>query len=280
MKSARFAIAAIVTTALLSLGAFPTANREIYDKAQCRMSYARSVRVLSTALSLRVQACHRERLRGNLPVGLDCNDPWSWQAAGYTEGHEGLEHDLYRYGLESKTCTATVDTPDQVGYLSCPAPCDAITVDSFAAFGSCLECLNHPQSVDAWETALGTPPVSGNGPANECQGAIGRAIVRYVTKRMKLQAGCEFKHEVSKDGYQNFECTDIGASGHPLATRINRFRARMIDSIARRCSFAEVGTLLDTCGSDGQSIGTCTVTAVEQWCAAMHGPTYPPLPPP
>src|SRR5690606_37926786 len=102
--------------------------------AQCRMSYARSVRVLAVALSLRVQACHRERLRGKVAANIDCSDPWSWEAAGYTVGHNGLVHDLFRYGKESKVCTATVETPDQVGYLSCPAPCEAVVVDSFAAF--------------------------------------------------------------------------------------------------------------------------------------------------
>lgn len=270
----------VMMIALFSLGGgFPTQNREIYDKGQCRLSYGRSIRVISVALSLRVQSCHRERLRGNVPATVDCSDPWSWQAGGYAVGHAGLVHDLRRYDAESKECTATVNTPDQVGYLTCPAPCDAIPITNFAAFGDCLECHNQPVAVNAWKTALGFPPVSGDGPAINCQAAIGRSVVRYVGKRMKLQTGCEFKHEVSKDGYENLTCIDIGAPAHPLATRINRFRARLIDLISRRCAGVDAGALLDTCGSDGASIGLCVVTAVEQWTATVHTPTYPPLPP-
>lgn len=266
--------------AVLTMGSgFPTVNREISDKAQCRMSYGRSVRVLSVSVSLRVVLCHRERLRGNVPPSVDCSDPWSWESAGYAEGAYGLTHDLYRYDLESENCTATVDTPDQVGYLSCPAPCDAIAIANFSDVGDCFVCLDQPNAVTAWQTMLGTPPVTGDKKAEACQSAIGRAIVRYAHKRMKLQAGCEFKREVSKDGYENFDCVDIGAPTHPLGNRISRFRARMVDMLTRRCGTPNVASLLDTCGADGAAIGECVAQGIELWADTVHPPIYPPLPP-
>lgn len=272
-------IASLCVAASAWAGSFPTQNREIFDKAQCRMSYARSVRVISVGLSLRVQNCHIERLRGNVPAAVDCSDPWSWQSAGYAEGHDGLEHDLYRYDLESEECTATVDRPDQVGYLSCAAPCGAITIGSFSDWGDCLLCHNQPASVGAWQAVMGTPPVTGDVDAEHCQGAIGRAVVRYASKLMKLKAGCEFKREVSKDGYELVTCTDINTPGHPLENRINHFRARMVDSISRRCNFPGVAAVLDTCGTDGPSIANCAMNAIEAWSESVHPPIYPPLPP-
>jgi hypothetical protein len=270
----------IVIAGALSLGGgFPSETREIYDKAQCRLSYGRSVRVISVSLTLRVEICHRERLRGKVPAGVDCSDPWSWASAGYGVGAHGLDHDLGRYQAEAVNPTPTLDTPDQLGYLSCPAPCDAIAIQTFADFGDCLLCHNQPAAVAAWETVLGFPPVTGDQKAELCQSAIGRGMFRYTHKLFKLQTGCEFKREVSKDGFQNFECIDIDAPGHPLHKRMSRFRARIVDRISRRCPAATVA-LLDTCGSDGPSVGECTVAAVENWSAIVHPPTYPPLPPP
>jgi len=278
MPKFRTLILIVAATACLGSG-FPTQNREIYDKAQCRLSYARSIRVISVGLSLRVQACHRQRLRGKVPAAVDCNDPWSWEASGYAVGHAGLLHDLRRYDAEAATCTATVDAPEQVGYLSCPAPCDGIAVNSFAAFGECLKCHNQPIAVTSWQAILGTPPVSGDTKAASCQGVLGRSVVHYVHKRMKLQHACEFKHEVSKDDYANFDCDYIGTPGHPLETRINRFRQRLVTLISTRCTKADIPAFIDSCGNDGPSIGECLVSTIEQWSASMHTTIYPPLPP-
>lgn len=274
-------VAVVIAIALpASSGTFSSPMREIFDKAQCRMSYARSVRALSVSLSLRVSICHRDRLRGKLPVSLECNDPWGWLPATYPKGYDGVVHDLDRYAAESRLCTPTVTMPTQVGYLSCPAPCEAITIGTFVDWGNCLECVNRPLAQRVWESALGSPPVSGERFAAGCQSIVGRGILRYAHKLMKLQASCEFLVEISKPPFVGQQCTDLHAPGHPYALRVARFRERLMNAIQRRCSKADLPILLDTCGVDGDAEALCVVTAVEQWAVDGHPPIYPPLPPP
>jgi len=254
------------------------ADRVAADKGQCRLSFARSMRTLSVSLAFRAGLCHRDRMKGKVAPTVDCNDPWSWTAETYPYGAQRVEHDLSRYDAESKFCTPTISTTAEVGYVSCPAPCDALPVTTFPELGDCLHCIARDALPVVMEAAVGTPPITGDGNARRCQIAIGRNISRYFHKRKKLQNSCEFLVEIEKPPFIGVECIEIGGPGHPFATRINRLRARVADQVRRKCLKADLTATLDLCADDPTAAGECAVSLVDAWAAQIHPAGFPPLP--
>lgn len=254
------------------------ADRVAADRGQCRLSFARSLRALSVSLAFRSGLCHRDRLKGKLDPGIDCNDPWSWTPVSYPRGASRVAHDLSRFAAESEFCTPTIDTTAEVGYLSCPAPCDALPVTNFPELGDCLACIAEDALPTYLTSIVGTPPVTGDRDASRCQIAVGHNVSRYLHKRKKLQNGCEFLTEIAKDGFVGVDCVDIGAPGHPYERRINRLRARVVDQVRRKCAKADLAATLDLCDDDVTAAGECVASLVDAWAAQIHPSAFPPLP--
>lgn len=254
------------------------ADREAADKGQCRLSFARSLRALSVSLAFRSGLCHRDRLQQKLAADVDCNDPWSWTPANYAYGAGRVAHDLSRFAAESEFCTPTITTTAEVGYVSCPAPCDALPVTTFPELGECLECIARDATPAFLDAIVGTPPVSGDRDARRCLTAVGHNVSRYLHKRKKMQNGCEFLVEIAKDGFVGVDCIDIGAPDHPYSIRINRLRARVIDQVRRKCAGVDLAATLDLCADDANAAGDCVAGLVDAWAADIHPSAFPPLP--
>lgn len=267
-----------VLLALLLAAPALAADRVAADKGQCRLSFARSLRALSVSLAFRAGLCHRDRLQQKIDAGVDCNDPWSWTPANYAYGAGRVAHDLSRFAAESEFCTPTITTTAEVGYTSCPAPCDALPVTSFPELGACLACIARDATPAFLGAIVGTPPVSGDRDARRCLIAVGHNVSRYLHKRKKLQNGCEFLTEIEKDGFVGVDCVDIGAPGHPYSLRINRLRARVVDQVRRKCDGVDLAASLDLCADDAAAAGACVAGLVDAWAAAIHPSAFPPLP--
>ncbi len=273
-------IHSLVVALIVSAVSVPAlaADREAADKGQCRLSFARSLRAFSVSLAFRSGICHRDRLRGKLSADIDCNDPWSWTEASYPRGAGRLDRDLRRFAAESAHCTPTIDTTEEVGYTSCPAPCEALPVTTFPELGDCLVCIARDATPTYLNAIVGTPPVSGDRDARRCEIAVGHNVSRYLHKRKKLQNGCEFLTEIAKNGFVGVDCVDIGAPGHPYERRINRLRGRVVDQVRRKCAKADLAATLDLCDDDVTAAGECVASLVDDWAAQIHPSAFPPLP--
>lgn len=272
----RFVVWGICLGWLAPAGAFGIRDRQAVDNGQCRLSFGRSVRALSVAMAFDAGVCHRDRLRGKIDSSIDCNDPWSWQAAGYARGSKRALSKIARFHKESKHCTAGVVETSTVGYdIPCPAPCAGLPTATFAEVGVCLECVLQDGVRTGLGAILGSPEAPATRDGKKCQTAMGRGVARYLHKRMKLQNTCEFKKDVGVEEFATIDCTDIGTEGHPFAHRNNRMRASIASQISRRCAAVDQ---LDGCADDAAGAAECVPAIVESWADTVHPAAWPPLP--
>lgn len=264
----------LLSLLLLSL---PASAHEIADRAQCRLSFGNSVRKLTTATAIRIEVCHRKRMKGAIPASVDCNDPSTWSAAGYLDGADGFVRDLARYAAESASCTRGITAPSEVGYASCAAPCDGLPMSTFAEVGDCLQCLGSDQQLFHQAELLGAPPAPADKLARKCQETIGRGIVRYLNKRMNLQHGCQFLKDISDPAFAGLDCSNVDDPAHPYAARSQRARVKLGNQIARRCSTIDLAVVLDSCSGDASGETACVLDALDEWTATLLPAIFPPL---
>ena len=128
---------ATVAAALLYL--VGTAAAQSVSAAACRLSVGNSVRLFGELIGVQVGICHRQRMRGDLSNAIDCSQPSSWAADGYTDGSTALARGVARFRAAMQTCSPGPVTPADVGYTSCPAPCAGMPVPTFDELGACLQ---------------------------------------------------------------------------------------------------------------------------------------------
>lgn len=269
----------VLAAAVLAVPAAGAAQGHyLSDQAQCRLSFGNSVRDLASVTALRVEICHRNRMKGTVPVSVNCSDPATWAGAGYTDGAEGRQRDLDRFAAESAFCSPGITTPAEVGYTSCPAPCGALPVTTFPELGECLECFTAAGALVVMQDAHGTPPAPSLKGPRKCLEAVGRGIVRYINKRMLRQHTCQFLKDIGEPGYDAVQCAHTNNPSHPDYERAQRTVEKIRNQITRRCAEVDFATTLDTCGTEPVSEHACVISLVDDWTADLMTALYPPLP--
>lgn len=263
---------------LLSAGAGSAAAQTHYQTAQalCRISIGSSTRDLAAEAALRIGACHRLRLKGDLAASVDCNAPSTWQAGGYPDGAAAMARDLARFEAQAAECAPGISTPDEVGFATCPAPCDALPMTTFAEVGACIQCLNTATALPALTTIHGTPPTPATREPRKCLEVIARGAVRYINQRMKHQHDCQFLQD--SGGLMGVDCADTHNPNHPYYTRDQRSVDKLRNQIAKRCATINIPATLDTCGTEPTSVHTCVTSLIDQWTDVLKVALYPPLP--
>jgi hypothetical protein len=247
-------------------------------KAQCRLTVGTSIRHYASALLIRIGKCHHLRLGAKIPATVDCNAPASWAAAGYAAGAAAWQRDRERLRSQMAECRPTPQTPPEVGYTTCPAPCAGLPAGTFPEVGACLECLADACVLAAAQDVLGVPPLPIDSAARKCQATVGRRMVVYLNKTMLMQQDCEFRKEVQQPLFTDATCIDLDDAAHPYATKIGRARDKVAGQVGRRCSSVDLEGSLDTCGTDPVGEGACAMAAIDQCSGALFEGVYPPLP--
>ena len=252
--------------------------------ATCRTGVAASVGAYVVGATKALVECHKARLGGKIPTGTDCNaipnsDPKTDSAVS------GLSSGI---SSAANACVA-LRSPSTLGYHSCPAPCNAISLGGcsagngapscqtdhdcdtvpgaadgrcgdWLATASCLECVARTAVTGTVQDKYGVPSVSMSGSAQDCQIAIGLAVSNVTSLRINSTLGCQKKRDSGKTPLAaGISCKDHDPSG--LIAAIEQ-KAR--DYILAHCQASDVAELDSICGgaSTLAAVGQCIVDNV------------------
>ena len=227
-------------------------------------------RVVRDSLSEMVR-CHDRRMQGKQSAATDCND----RDNAISPDRIAREEDKLRRRLDNACAgsrRAEAASPAAMGYLSCPAPCDAVEIaNSYRGQADCLLCLAKEHSEALAAAVYGTPPSPVSRDEGSCQTRIARGTRAYLMARLTAQRRCQ----LSQDRGSESAATDCKA--YDPRGRVARARGTLMNRIDR-CTAGALGTL-DGCGADRATTDACTAAAAEAVTDALFDAVYPVLAP-
>lgn len=272
----RIALAIALVVSLISLAAAPAAAVLEPRDAQCRVKVGEAARDYALFLTKRIGLCHRMRLKGTLPAAIDCADPSTWAANGFQRGLDLQFKALNRLPDRVATCNPTGGLA-ALGYGTCPAPCNAITISDIPSLTSCVQCMVEDSVLGAAAAIYGTPPLSLTRAEQKCQERAGRYLTQYVKERLYLQNVCQHGVELVRDGFEMANCIAINTNTHPFFLRLQVIKAQQDKVLENRCEDIDVAAL-DACGGDTTSLLACVAGEIETATDALWQMAFPTVP--
>ncbi len=244
--------------------------------AVCRFKVGQATRNYTFMTVERALLCHKERLKQNLPAGIDCADPTTWAANGFSRGVFLHNKDRRRVPEHIDTCREDAPSLAALGYTSCPAPCGALPVNNFDELSDCMLCLADACILPAIADVFGTPPLSGTYAAGKCIERAGRHLEHYVNARALVQHVCQVKKE---RGYPNWggvaDCSDPDSPTHPFFRYLNSYRERKDRIVERRCAAVNLGSELNSCGTTPTDLVNCINARADQCADTLFSAVFP-----
>lgn len=272
----------ILTTAVTLLATLLTGDAAAQTleprEAQCRVKIGEAARDYALFLTKRTGLCHRLRLRGRLGPGIDCDDISTWAANGFSRGVALQAKALNRLPKRVRTCNPITNLGD-LGYGTCPAPCDSITINTLSDMTDCVQCKVEDCTLNAVDTIFGTPDMAMERPAKKCQERAGRYLTLYMKNRLYLQNVCQHGVELERRGFTPAtNCLDINTATHPFFVRLAQIKAQQDNILTRRCSPIDVGGELDSCAADAAGLIGCVAAEVEACTDELWNMAFPVVP--
>lgn len=243
----------IACTAVVAVGlALTSPNRAeaqfSKEVLKCRATVSKSISKLSTTAAKTIVGCHKNRDKGKVDVGVDCND----LAQADTKSKVQKAEDKARELIPSKCVDISVD---EAGFAVCGAPCEVAVpaVGNFSDVASCLVCQAKTAAESATGNAQGGPaatPLSDKDEA-KCHGTVGKAGLKYFSSILKERLKCQSSAE--KEGTTSSEACRNAAIG-----KLTTARTKAIDGILPKCEGVNLDNL-NTCSNDLQTMATCVV---------------------
>ncbi len=259
----------VLSMAAAPLAAAAQAIPATTTDALCRKDLHKTLSRLTRTSMQGMSRCHKERMKGDLPVVTDCNSE-----ANVPNGAAITREQSKVRRRADVSCTGgrrpAVSAPSVLGYDSCPAPCGAVPIgDTYDGVVDCLLCLNTSHTESLTTSLYGTPPVPLDRDARRCQERVGAAAWRYLTTRMKLQHACQSNVE---RGHlpADTDCVTADPNGRHARARASLQRAVL------RCSDATVLGLA-TCADTAAAADTCVANGVEDVAAQLFRAVFRPV---
>lgn len=244
--------------------------------AVCRFKVGQATRNYTFMTVERALLCHKERLKGNLPAGIDCADPDTWGVNGFSRGVFLHNKDRRRVPEHIDTCREDAPTLAALGYSSCPAPCGALPVNNFNELSDCMLCLADACILPAIGDVFGTPPLGGTYAAGKCIERVGRHVEQYYNARSLVQHVCQVKKE---RGYANWagipDCSNPDSPTHPFHRYLTGYLERKNRIVVKRCASVDLGSELNSCGSTTTDLVNCINARATQCADTLYDAIFP-----
>jgi hypothetical protein len=227
--------------------------------AACRDAVAKAVNSYTAGTTAALTACHAAVAAGAISSATDCNSVTADPATNAAVSALAPVVD------DATGLCATTRTPAQMGYRSCPAPCNAISIDAgdWSDVADCLRCQAQQASIATAVTIYGptggSPTVST--PAAVCQAAVGDAVSEVASVRARETAKCQKLIDaggVLPDGVAS-------CKGNDSKQRIQSQQDAAAGALETACPPAVVAAL-DLCGGadDSGAVAGCVGQATEE----------------
>jgi hypothetical protein len=224
--------------------------------AQCRDAIAKAVNSYATGTIGALSACHDAIVEGQLPAATDCN---SVSASSSVIAKMMELAPIVDKAVE--TCASTTRTPPQMGFDSCPTPCNGTVITGWWDVANCLRCQVQAAAMNAAETVYGpprlTPPML---PASEtCQDVVGHFLKSVVGVRTRETAKCQTK----VDGGTPLPAGVMSCSVNDPKLHVSKAEEEAASFISRFCDDAGALSELDLCGgaAEAATVEECVLDA-------------------
>ncbi len=208
------------------------------DELKCRQTIAKSGAKLAGTIGKVQSRCHKDRLKGKVPVTTECNDT----AQADTKNKIQRTKDKLRDRVAGPSGKCTGFNPASLSYYNCPAPCDALvpSLSDFTDVGECVICLVETAVSEMESMAQGapTPPVSKDD--GKCHRTIGKRQNKHLAVILKERTKCQKREE------KNGATTTTTCSGADPKGKITAARTNGENGIATSCT-AAVLAAVDSC---------------------------------
>lgn len=234
--------------------------------AMCRSHLFAATGKLARDTIVELNKCHAQRMAGRLPASTECNSAATAPNRLLLLRDEGNLRTRVR-----KRCAqpADVSPPAALGFTTCPAPCAAIAVSSYADVAECLICRTRAETSRLVADVFGSPPTAA-GNERICQRRIGRATKVYVAAQLNLQRRCHLAQDLGRLN-SAVDCRTYDPDG-----KLVRARQRLDEAIAA-CG-DETLNKLDSCGPTVAEEQQCMHATAETAAAGLYAGVFSPAP--
>lgn len=239
------------------------APQQVID-AQCRSHLFAGASKLGKDTIKQLGKCHSQRLNGQLPASIDCNQESNAPWANLRQRDADSLHVRAR-----KRCVFywPASPPATLGFVSCPAPCDAQvpTITTYADVADCIECRTYRIAENLSTAVFGTPTLPA-GDEEPCWARLTRVVRHYIGAVLKAQRACQLKKD--KGGLPpSVDCRTYDPTGRVAKA------ADLIASGVGYCSDADL-VALDSCGETGTEEQQCMRDEINAATQALFEAVY------
>jgi hypothetical protein len=255
-----------LTTLVLTLAALAgraqAAPQEVIDSL-CRTNLMAGVHKLGRDTLKQLGKCHSQRLNGQLPASTDCNlevnAPW----ADLRESNE----DSLRLRAYKRCTVPPAASPDEMGFSSCPAPCDYYTpsIQNYFDATECLICQTFRITESLSGVVFGTPSLPA-GDEEPCWARLTRVVRHYIGVVLKAQRSCKMEQEQADIGPE-VDCRTYDPKGR-VATAVE-----LVHAGVAYCSDADVAAL-DSCSDTQAALAPCLIDEINAGTFALFDTIY------
>ncbi len=239
-RATRFTLLALAALLL----ALPAAAQTLTAAdARCRKALHAGMQRFARTLAKEQVRCHQRRIRGQVPLATDCNDPANFRSPTRIERAEAVAR------RAARRCKKAMP-PAALGYSACPAPCAGEPVGTYDEVAGCLACLTRASALGAIESVFGSPTYGETDRLDRlCQGYVGRVMIFYLSARMRQQAHCQYLQDRERVD-AGVDCVTADLRGVIAA---ERFAARQVIA---GCSTDDIVDA-QLCGVDVPTLQAC-----------------------
>ncbi|GIW41182.1 MAG: hypothetical protein KatS3mg076_1759 [Candidatus Binatia bacterium] len=250
------------------------------EDARCRANLGKGVQRQMAVTAAQKARCFKLAMRGKLESTADCHDPGTWVGTRMEAGAIAIDRSLsLSRKLAEKGCS-DASSPDLLGYSLCPAPCEAPIGESYDDVVGCLGCVTASCLGDVVRSAYGSPRTLSfpeEKPVFRCQNVLGVAIRVYLRLVVRAQQRCQLMQDREKEAFLGADCGNLADPAHPFASTFQKARERLfklVDKCVSRYG-VDIGSQLDTCGTDPETLAACLETVSDACAQAMFAANYP-----
>lgn len=230
-------------------------------EVRCRKTLGRSAKQVVAALTAEQRRCHVLRMLGRIPNSVDCN------VTSELPGAARVARTIASMVRNVERGCSGVPAPANLGYVSCPFPCESESMADFAGVAGCVACIAESRALTLSTEFSGTPPAPASSEEIDCYQHLGKAR-SYLAARMGGQQRCQRTEDTAPGGRYCLTADELG--------RIQG-AADFAASAVAKCDPIALAAL-DTCADTIPNVQTCLQAAADTLADDLFALVYFPTP--
>jgi hypothetical protein len=275
-------IAIALAALVLVWGTVSTAQANHFDKSdlKCRKGIAKGFLKAVTTADKTSGKCHKDRQKGKLGAGVDCNDlgpePGTLGAADGKGKFAKAQQKLI--DTPAKKCADLASDNVLSNFVSCPADCEAALglpnpLTSLDQAVQCLACVAGDYIGAANDVRLDSPdPLSMSKDDMKCAQTVAKAYSKYLASILKSRTKCQ--DGADKDGGDDLNSTCQSSNDPDGKGKIAKALNKAEGLIDKKCPTANLTNVSSCATTNLTDLKACLETATNDAEVALFPSHY------